>query len=935
MGSPAAEPGRYADEGPVHQVTILEPFAVGVYEVTRGEFGHFVRDTSHAAENSCRFWDGARWVVREGRNWLEPGFRQTDRDPVTCVSWRDARAYAAWLGARTGQRYRLLSEAEWEYAARGGTRTARYWQDRGSSQCLHANGADLTAKQYNAAWQVEGCHDGHYFTAPAGSFTANRFGLHDVLGNVWEWTQDCWIEGYAAAPGDGQAQESGACDRRVLRGGGWNSVPQDLRSAARGKNAADNRGSNLGFRVARALPRSPAAVFTGAGGEMLDLHFMARATPTQIAALLAGGADPNGRDRDGWTALMLAASSNADPAVTATLLARGADPNLADGDGWTALMLAALFNDEPRVTRALLAGGADPELRNHDGWTAAMLAELPQAAAPCTTNVQQDEHSTSLFYLLSDDVAQRDSCLDVVVVPAHADGGLEALTATVRRSVAAALDVPLVPEPELPPVRVVAKDPFENAQQFDVRIRRATQQRQGQIDDLRIEYRRAVEDRNRELQRRREALEMPSVVAASFAAVFGYPRLRPVQVDVDGAPGPKYDAEEEKLFVDLSWSRKYRRPAFSGEISIDLPAAVGGEAARAYRRLLSGSLDYRLRFRIDQDRIALEGVELLWPGGAKQYAARFDGSEVVPSSQRVVLTHASSGSDTARLQNPNLKDTLFEEWKAQEVRQFDDDIPELLAGAAAAPPDDRLWLFAIGIEKYAATADISYSRRSAELFVETVRKRLGVPAHHVFALYDEQASSGLIMDKLALMNRRMAEERARNPAGEMRLLFYYSGHGVPAIDDDNEPYLMPSDRIPDFVSRDSAFRARDFYRGLSELPADSVVAFMDSCFTGETDGRSVFEGKVAASRLSPRKVSFDEARMAVITAGTERQFSSALPLRGHRLFSYYVIKSLLGGARDVGGLYREVNANVHVASRELGGTNEQDPVLVGNANLAF
>ena len=127
MGSPSYEGSRDDDEGPVHHVTIGQPFAVGVYEVTVEEYGRFVRATGYTTGDSCRTREKGEWEDRSGRNWRETGFRQTEENPVVCVNWRDARAYVEWLSDETGQGYRLLSEAEWEYVARAGTRTARYW----------------------------------------------------------------------------------------------------------------------------------------------------------------------------------------------------------------------------------------------------------------------------------------------------------------------------------------------------------------------------------------------------------------------------------------------------------------------------------------------------------------------------------------------------------------------------------------------------------------------------------------------------------------------------------------------------------------------------------------------------------------------------------------------------------------------------------------
>ena len=227
MGSADGEDGRYDDEGPVHRVRIEEPIAVGVTEVTRGEFARFVRETGHSTGDACWTYEDGEWGERSGRNWRSPGYSQTDAHPVVCVSWEDAIAYVRWLSRETGERYRLPSEAEWEYAARGGTETSRYWGDGESGQCAHANASDRALKRRYGEWKwtVASCDDGHVHTAAAGTFSANAYGLHDVMGNVWEWVGDCWNEGYTGAPSNGSAWESGDCARRVMRGGSWFSSP--------------------------------------------------------------------------------------------------------------------------------------------------------------------------------------------------------------------------------------------------------------------------------------------------------------------------------------------------------------------------------------------------------------------------------------------------------------------------------------------------------------------------------------------------------------------------------------------------------------------------------------------------------------------------------------------------------------------------------------
>ena len=251
------EPGRKQNEDPLHQVTLEHPFAVGVYEVTRTEFGRFVEATRYSTGSGCVTYEEGKIERRSGRYWGNPGFRQSERGPVVCVSWEDAQAYVQWLSKETGRAYRLLSEAEWEYMARAGTRTARFWGEgywgegfKAWGHCMYANGADESSDlpQHGTV----DCDDGYTRTSPVGVYGANAFGLHDVLGNAGELVQDCWHASYHGAPDDGRAWESGDCSRHVVRGGSWLSPPHEIRSAAR-SGIYNIRANMVGFRLARTL----------------------------------------------------------------------------------------------------------------------------------------------------------------------------------------------------------------------------------------------------------------------------------------------------------------------------------------------------------------------------------------------------------------------------------------------------------------------------------------------------------------------------------------------------------------------------------------------------------------------------------------------------------------------------------------------------------
>ena len=254
MGSPNSEAGRSDDEGPEHHVDVAT-FAMGKTEITRGQFAAFANVTNYSSGDKCWTLEKGKMEERDG-DWRKLRYGQEDNYPIGCMNWNDGKAYAEWLSRKTGKKYRLPTEAEWEYATRGNTRTARYWGNGSDEACEYANVADKTAQaQIHGAssWSVFNCTDGFAYTAPVGSFKANAFGLHDMLGNVWEWTEDSYHDSYKDAPTDGSAwQGDGA--KRVLRGGSWNNSPRTVRAAMRNSYKPKLRYSFYGFRVVRGLP---------------------------------------------------------------------------------------------------------------------------------------------------------------------------------------------------------------------------------------------------------------------------------------------------------------------------------------------------------------------------------------------------------------------------------------------------------------------------------------------------------------------------------------------------------------------------------------------------------------------------------------------------------------------------------------------------------
>jgi len=259
MGAAAGEEDRenlheaFRNRSRPQRAVAVTSFFAGRFEVTRGQYRAFAEATGRK-DHGCFLWTGAAFALDPTKGWRDPGFVQDDTHPAACVSWEDASAYVTWLSQKTGRTYRLLTEAEWEYAARAGTTTARYWGDDIGMACGYANGADLSTRARVPGardWDIAECDDRHAHTAPVGRFPANAFGLHDTLGNVAEWTQDCWNADYASVPTDGSAASSGDCFLRSVRGGSWEDAPVGVRAAYRVGSPVVIRVYTRGFRVAR------------------------------------------------------------------------------------------------------------------------------------------------------------------------------------------------------------------------------------------------------------------------------------------------------------------------------------------------------------------------------------------------------------------------------------------------------------------------------------------------------------------------------------------------------------------------------------------------------------------------------------------------------------------------------------------------------------
>ncbi len=264
-------------------------------------------------------------------------------------------------------------------------------------------------------------------------------------------------------------------------------------------------------------------------------------------------------------------------------------------------------------------------------------------------------------------------------------------------------------------------------------------------------------------------------------------------------------------------------------------------------------------------------------------------------------------------------------WTLKKWGRFDD-IPQKLERFTAAEIDPNKWLFVIGVEKYRKTDNIVFSRRSAELFAEVAHKTLGIGKDRTTILLDDAASSGAIEDNLRELLEKVDQEDS--------IYFYFSGHGIPVPDDDNEPYILPADKIPKHIGNSKFYRVNSIYKLLERSGAGQVFAFMDSCFTGPKGvAAQIGPAQIRPAQIRPKKPRIeDDGKLAVLTAGTEVQYSNAYWDKGHCLFSYFLLQELLEGHETFGGLVLQVQEKVKEHTKP-DGVQKQNPVFKGNKDL--
>lgn len=486
---------------------------------------------------------------------------------------------------------------------------------------------------------------------------------------------------------------------------------------------------------------------------------------------------------------------------------------------------------------------------------------------------------------------------------------------------------PKVSKPVLPPPPRIVKDEFETNAMYRRRLQRRARSREATIQRIQQRYRKAVVLRNRrvlELQKERDRdildirrtlaarkkglpTKMSGFIRAAFLRVMGIPQLE----------NPRYDAESRTMYVDLRASDA----AYSKKVQVKIPDL---NAARRFKRNLR-DVGVVMLFFITKRSIQLDRIQLVHdrrPHLAKLSDRDFRPQRVAVTLRERKVRFKAPPPLEVELQNPNLQDRYQVDILREGGR---DDLAPRVARMKARPTAPGRWLFVIGIEDYRETYDVAHAKASAKLFERTARKAFGVSRAHTTLLLDDKATSGAIKDKLAALVGRVRP-------GD-RIYFYYTGHGVPAPAT-GDSYILPSDKVVDFISRDKSFRLSNIYRTLTRSNASMVVVFIDACFSGSTDNVPLFTG-VAPGLIRTKRVPFDKRRMVIFTASKSTQVANVYTQKRHRMFTYFLVKALLGSGRvSAMGLHQRIRGPVSRISRIRGDVYHQQPQLYGAAKAS-
>jgi len=507
-----------------------------------------------------------------------------------------------------------------------------------------------------------------------------------------------------------------------------------------------------------------------------------------------------------------------------------------------------------------------------------------------------------------------------------------------------------IPDISFPPAPTLIKDQFETKEQFEERVRQAQIKRERELAAIQEEYARKVDQRNAEVARleaqHKDELRMiekeqemkmrnlpvmfPLAVGRSFAEVMGTPTLRDL----------RYDADAGVMHGELRASNADYALKFAQK----MPA---NEASDFFKnqQMVFPYVKYKVAYTntgdaISDQVIALEEINTIFRG--KTYLATLSEKPFQPTPMTFTIRDVNVASNRIAQSDFDLQNPLPTERIRVEAIQYHErkgavrnDLSSLIAKAPQAKEDSTKWLFVVGIEMYKETYPVDYAETSAKDFELAARKTLGVPSANVVSLYNESATTGLIKDRLTVLLDRMKEGDS--------LYFYYCGHGVPSRDpfgsssESFESYILPFERIPNFIYQEPDFRISSIFNALAQSKAAKVFVFMDACFSGTSEYGSMFpKASLAPALLVAKAPSFDQQKMVIMSASQASQTARGYQDKGHRLFTYFLVKGLLDNAEKAAtgkDLFDSFATQVRNVSYSAGDSFPQDPQITGNTKL--
>ena len=515
-----------------------------------------------------------------------------------------------------------------------------------------------------------------------------------------------------------------------------------------------------------------------------------------------------------------------------------------------------------------------------------------------------------------------------------------------------------IPKPQKPKDIILIRNEFESLKAFQLRQERERDIAQKRYEELisdynekvkirrniiieqNRQYNEKVKQRNREIEKAKKIREkdiaylkedyirrqhkinqiLPNFASKSFFKYLGNPKV----------VYERYDYKNQSL--QLKILSQYNNFQKSIQIKLD---ATEAQNIKKYNSLAKAKIFYKLNLNKKNHSLSLlfDRFEIEYNDN-RYLASIVSSNQNLQPLEKVIIT-TNSNHIIASNSTPQKQSIKQEDYDPVEtsippspiyIITTDNEILEKLKSIAEVDKDPKKWLFVIGAEEYDNTDNVPYSKRSAEAFVKVAQKSLGVTERNSYTLIGDKATSGAIEDKLIRMLDNIKEGDS--------IYFFYSGHGIPVLPD-RVPYLLPKDNIPDYIARNPFFKLENIYNLLLNSKASKIIAIMDCCFSGATDGVSIIKG-VAGSVLVPKKIVLNSSdRIVILTAGRDKQFSNMYPSKRYRLFSYFIMKSLLEGKRNVRDIYNTVYPKVKSISNGFGDLKRQEPTIEGNKELSF